>query len=76
MDFEIRDRSVNRGRRALTEERRVYLQLMQQGVSHREACRIVGLNYRTGKRWRNGRAPSGKDVGASPITTVAPPPGP
>ncbi len=76
MDFEVRDRSVNQGRRPLTEERRVYLQLMQQGVSNAEACRIVGINRRTGKRWRNGRVPSGGHVGASPITTVAPPPGP
>lgn len=72
MDFEIRDRSVNQGRRRLTEERRIYLQLVQQGVSRVEACRIVGINYRTGKRWRNGRAPSGRTVGASPIPAVAP----
>ncbi|MGW7294808.1 IS30 family transposase [Streptomyces xiamenensis] len=76
MDFEIRDRSVNRGCRSLTEERRVYFQLMEQGVSHREACRIVGINLRTGKRWRNGRAPSGGTGRALPVTVVAPPPGP
>uniref|UniRef100_UPI003F4A2C96 helix-turn-helix domain-containing protein n=1 Tax=Streptomyces sp. bgisy130 TaxID=3413788 RepID=UPI003F4A2C96 len=76
MDFEVRDRSVNRGRRSLTEERRVYLQLMRQGVSNAEACRIVGINLRTGKRWRNGRAPSGRNVGAPPITAVAPLDGP
>lgn len=76
MEFEIRDRSVNRGRRSLIEERRVYLLLMQQGVSSAEACRIVGINSRTGKRWRNGRAPSSGHTGAPPITTVAPPPGP
>ncbi|MFF0447863.1 helix-turn-helix domain-containing protein [Streptomyces sp. NPDC004609] len=28
---------------------------MDQGVSSVEACRIVGINRRTGKRWRNGR---------------------
>lgn len=72
MDFEIRDRSVNQGRRRLTEERRIYLQLVQQGMSSVEACRIVGINYRTGKRWRNGRAPSGRTVGAPPIPAVAP----
>ncbi|MGP8299289.1 IS30 family transposase [Streptomyces inhibens] len=54
MDFEIRkDRSGGGGRR-LTREREVYLQLMRQGYSSREACRIVGINLRTGKRWRNG----------------------
>ncbi|GHB20338.1 IS30 family transposase [Streptomyces chryseus] len=72
MDFKIRDRSVVQGRRPLSEERRLYLQLMQQGVSNREACRIVGINEKTGRRWRNGRAPSGGNVGASPITAVAP----
>ncbi|MFG2904051.1 IS30 family transposase [Kitasatospora sp. NPDC048286] len=41
-----------------------------------EACRIVGINTRTGKRWRNGRAVSGRTAGAPPITSVAPPPGP
>ncbi|MGR7000889.1 IS30 family transposase [Yinghuangia aomiensis] len=76
MEFEIRDRSVSRGPRVLVEERRVYLQLMQQGVSHREACRVVGVNYRTGKRWRNGRAPSGRSAGARPITAPAPASGP
>ncbi|WP_218019673.1 IS30 family transposase [Rhodococcus maanshanensis] len=28
---------------------------MQQGVSNLEACRIVGIHYRTGRGWRNGR---------------------
>ncbi|MFD9467413.1 helix-turn-helix domain-containing protein, partial [Streptomyces sp. NPDC060027] len=72
MDFEIRNRSVNQGRRRLTEERRIYLQLVQQGMSSVEACLMVGINYRTGKRWRNGRAPSGRTVGAPPIPAVAP----
>ena len=54
MDFEIRkDRSGGAGRR-LTREREVYLQLMSQGYGNAEACRIVGVNRRTGKRWRNG----------------------
>ncbi|RDI11071.1 hypothetical protein DEU38_1443, partial [Rhodococcus sp. AG1013] len=47
MVFQIRDRSENRGRRPLSEERRVYFQLMRQGVSNAEACRIVGINRRT-----------------------------
>ncbi|MFJ4873445.1 IS30 family transposase [Streptomyces sp. NPDC088757] len=29
-------------------------------MSSQEACRVVGINYRTGKRWRNGRASSKK----------------
>ncbi|WP_420704705.1 IS30 family transposase [Kutzneria chonburiensis] len=31
---------------------------MKQGVGTTEACRIVGINRRTGHRWRHGRAPS------------------
>jgi hypothetical protein len=74
MDFEIReDRERSRGRRALSRERAAYLRLVQQGLSNKEACRIVGINLRTGRRWRNGRNPTGKDVGALPITSAAPP---
>ncbi|MDK1346475.1 helix-turn-helix domain-containing protein [Streptomyces sp. 378] len=32
---------------------------MQQGVSNREACRIVGIAKRTGQKWRNGRHATG-----------------
>ncbi|WP_201762104.1 MULTISPECIES: helix-turn-helix domain-containing protein [unclassified Nonomuraea] len=74
MDFEIReDRERSRGRRALSRERAAYLRLVQQGLSNKEACRIVGINLRTGRRWRNGRNPTGKHVGALPITSAAPP---
>jgi hypothetical protein len=31
---------------------------MDQGMSSREACRVVGINRRTGKRWRNGTNPT------------------
>ncbi|WUD23899.1 IS30 family transposase [Lentzea sp. NBC_00516] len=71
MEFEIRDRSVNRGRRRLTREREAYLALVRRGVSSREACGIVGINVRTGKRWRNGRNPTGSEAGASPIISAA-----
>lgn len=53
MDFEVRKDRHGGGRR-LTREREVYLQLTRQEYSSREACRIVGINRRTGKRWRNG----------------------
>jgi IS30 family transposase len=72
MDFEIRDRSINQGGRRLTHEREAYLALVRQGVSSREACKIVGINRRTGKRWRNGRNRSGRVAGAPPITSTAP----
>jgi IS30 family transposase len=70
--FEIReDRS---GRVKLVRERAVYLDLVASGVSSREACRVVGVNYRTGKRWRNGRKQSKWNRAAPPITEVAPAP--
>ncbi|MET8639340.1 helix-turn-helix domain-containing protein [Streptomyces sp. NPDC004680] len=67
MDFEIRE---NRGRpsgKRLVRERAAYFQLMEQGYSTREAARIVGINLRTGKRWRNGwhSPPGGKKAGSS-----------
>ncbi|WP_200302912.1 IS30 family transposase [Streptomyces adelaidensis] len=70
MDFEIREDRNRKGRR-LTREREAYLQLMQQGYSSTEACRIVGINVRTGKRWRNGwhSPPTGKPK--PPVTEEA-----
>ncbi|MFE6496552.1 IS30 family transposase [Streptomyces sp. NPDC057748] len=54
MAFEIRKIRTPQGKKKLAREREEYFQLMEQGVSSREACRIVGINRRTGKRWRNG----------------------
>ncbi|MFE5923860.1 IS30 family transposase [Streptomyces sp. NPDC056468] len=50
---------------------------MQQGYSSAEACRIVGINYRTGKRWRNGwhSPPDGRKA-VPPIYAEVPPSGP
>jgi len=39
----------------LTAERDLYLRLMAQGMSNSQACRAVGINRRTGTRWRYGR---------------------
>lgn len=36
--------------------KREFTRLISRGVSNAEACRIVGVNPRTGKRWRHGRA--------------------
>ncbi len=44
-----------RGGVALTGKRDQYLRLMNQGISNSEACRRVGINRRTGTRWRYGR---------------------
>ncbi|WP_434095599.1 IS30 family transposase [Streptomyces goshikiensis] len=46
---------------------------MQQGLSNNDACRIVGVNPKTGRRWRNGRRPSGRNKAASPVRPVVPP---
>lgn len=43
------------GAAALTGNRVQYLPLMNQGISNSEACRRVGINRRTGTRWRYGR---------------------
>ncbi|MFB9583067.1 IS30 family transposase [Streptomyces goshikiensis] len=45
---------------------------MDQGLSSSEACRRVGINLRTGKRWRNGRRPSGVQKAAVPVRPVLP----
>lgn len=39
----------------LVEERERFCRLIAQGVSNSEACRIVGIDRRTGTRWRYGR---------------------
>ncbi|MEV4728533.1 IS30 family transposase [Saccharopolyspora sp. NPDC049426] len=68
MDFEIRkDRDKGPGRKGLHRERAAYFDLVKQGYSSMEACRIVGINRRTGKRWRNGRQPTGNTKGAPPV---------
>ncbi|MEV6903450.1 IS30 family transposase [Amycolatopsis sp. NPDC051372] len=54
VEFEIRANRGPGGGRRLSRERVAYFELMRQGYSRREACRIVGIDQRTGKRWRNG----------------------
>ncbi|MFE8950549.1 IS30 family transposase [Streptomyces sp. NPDC007856] len=65
MDFEIR-KNRKPGGGKLTQERAAYFQLMEQGYSTREAARIVGINLRTGKKWRNGHHSPGKGRKAVP----------
>jgi IS30 family transposase len=38
-----------------TEKQQRYLQLIAQGINNAEACRLVGINRKTGNRWRYGR---------------------
>jgi transposase, IS30 family len=37
------------------EQQQRHLQLIAQGVNNSEACRLVGINRKTGNRWRYGR---------------------
>src|SRR5207247_2010860 len=43
------------------EKREQYTRLIAQGYNNSEACRIVGINRRTGKRWRHGRTITTRD---------------
>ena len=43
------------------EKREQWAALIRRGVSNSEACRIVGINVRTGKRWRHGRKRTMRD---------------
>lgn len=46
---------------------------MQQGYSNNEACRIVGIDSRTGRRWRNGYVPSKRRGAVRPVPPAVPP---
>src|SRR3954462_9919009 len=37
------------------EKQQRFVQLIAQGISNSEACRIVGIHRKTGTRWRYGR---------------------
>ncbi|MFI8424937.1 helix-turn-helix domain-containing protein, partial [Streptomyces sp. NPDC085479] len=72
MDFEARADRRPQGPKKLSRERETYLLLVDQGTSHLDACRIVGINDRTGRRWRNGRQASGKNKAAPPLVETGP----
>jgi transposase, IS30 family len=53
-----------------TAKRELYSALIARGVTYSEACRIVGINRRTGKRWRHGRtitSSSGRRLHYAPV---------
>ena len=55
-------------------ERAEYFRLMDQGLSSKQACKLVGINYRTGKKWRNGHhSPGAGNKAVPPSKAVAPP---
>src|SRR5699024_9952481 len=55
-DFEFEAHKIRspQGRKKLQNERAAYLALVNKGYSTSEACRIVGINRKTGYRWRFG----------------------
>ncbi len=56
---------------ALFEQRERFSRLIARGVSNSEACRLVGINRRTGTRWRFGRTvldAAGRAVQYPPVT--------
>jgi hypothetical protein len=61
------------GRRVPAGKRERFPDLIQQGMANSEACRIVGVNRRTGTRWRYGRTVinrAGQRLEYPPVKTV------
>ena len=59
----------------LVEKQEWFARLITQGMSYSEACRIVGINRRTGTRWRYGRTilnTAGEAVHYPPVRLTAP----
>jgi hypothetical protein len=55
-------------------KRELYAALIARGVSNGEACRIVGINRRTGKYWRHGRtvtSSNGRPLHYPPVVLVS-----
>ena len=46
----------------LTAQRQEFAKLIAKGVSNSEACRLIGVNRRTGTRWRLGARSSSNRV--------------
>ena len=54
-------------------KREWFVRLIAQGVSNTEACRTVGVNRRTGNRWRHGRtvtSSSARRLHYPPVTSA------
>jgi transposase, IS30 family len=61
------------GRAPDFDKREQYARLIAQGFGNSEACRVVGINRRTGKRWRHGRtitARDGRQLHYAPVVAV------
>ena len=51
----MRDGRRTRAGGVQAEKQQRYVQLIAQGVNNSEACRLVGIDRKTGNRWRYGR---------------------
>lgn len=52
------------------EKQQRYVRLIAQGINNSEACRLVGIDRKTGNRWRYGRTvrnTAGEDVHYPPV---------
>ena len=58
----------------LTAKRDLYVQLMNQGMKNSAACRQVGVNRKTGQRWRLGRIIKDTKNGDYHYAPIMPPP--
>jgi len=57
----------------LTAKRDLYVQLMSQGMQNSAACRQVGVNRKTGQRWRLGRIVNDAKRGEYRSDPIVPP---
>ena len=67
---------ARRPSRGLMEKQDRFVRLIAQGVSNSEACRRVGINRRTGTRWRFGRSilnTAGETVQYPPVCNLRSP---
>lgn len=61
----------------VAEKQERFVRLIAQGVSNSQACRIVGVNRRTGTRWRYGRTvlnKAGEPMHYPPVSRAEPEP--
>lgn len=55
LEVAMRDRRRTSAGGVQAEKQQRYVQLIAQGVNNSEACRLVGIDRKTGNRWRYGR---------------------
>jgi IS30 family transposase len=66
------ERKTRHGKMVVEKQER-FVRLIAQGVSNSQACRIVGINRRTGTRWRYGRTilnSAGEPVHYPPVSSA------